>query len=99
MSHGAGGPPLDPREERFRPLVSFLRAGIALVATLGVLALLVGGELGEDLAAALVVLLVVLPLVRVTWFVARWYRRGDLRFALVGVIVLLVPVAALLLSR
>jgi len=91
--------PPDPREERYRPLVRLLMAGIIGVGLLGVVALLLGEDRGEGVAVVMVVLLVGLPLVRVAWFVGRWLRRGDTRYAMVGVAVLCVPLVGYLLSR
>ncbi|MCP4436214.1 MAG: hypothetical protein GY812_12075 [Actinomycetia bacterium] len=91
--------PPDPREERYRPLVRLLMAGIIGVGLLGVVALLLGEDRGEGVAVVMVVLLVGLPLVRVAWFVGRWFRRGDTRYAMVGVAVLCVPLVGYLLSR
>jgi len=91
--------PPDPREERYRPLVQLLMAGIIGVGLLGVVALLLGEDRGEGVAVVMVVLLVGLPLVRVAWFVGRWLRRGDTRYAMVGVVVLCVPLVGYLLSR
>ena len=92
-------PPVDPREERYRPLVHLLLGGVVAVAALGVIALLLGEDGGEGFAVAMVVLLVGLPLLRVAWFVGRWFRRGDPRYAMVGVVVLCVPLVGFLLSR
>lgn len=91
--------PPDPREERFRPLSELLAAAVTLVALLGVMALLLGGGAARGARVGMLVLLVGTPLARVLWLVVRWFRRGDTRFALVGVLVLVVPLAGFLLAR
>jgi hypothetical protein len=53
---------------------------------------------GEPLGAAMVVFLAAIPLLRVAWLVGRWFRRGDPRFALLGLLVISVPVIGLLLA-
>ena len=57
------------------------------------------GAVADGAAAVMLVLLVATPLVRVGWLVQRWFRRGDVRFAMVGVLVLLIPLAGFLLTR
>lgn len=86
----------DPKAARFEPLTRALRAAVLLALVLS-LATLVAPSAGDVTGAALVALLVAAPLLRVGWFVQRWYRRGDPRFALVGTAVLsVVAIGALI---
>ena len=98
-STGQQGPPPDPREERFRPMGEFLTAEVVAVLVLCLAALLGGERLGGAGAAGMLALLVAIPLVRVAWLVVRWFRRGDRRFAFVGVFVLCVAATGWILSR
>jgi predicted PurR-regulated permease PerM len=75
---------------RFSRLSIWLRRAVLLVALLAALTLLLPVAAAEKLGAVLVCLLIALPLARVLWFVQRWVRRRDLRFAAVGAGVLLV---------
>lgn len=95
----ASGPPPDPREERYRPMGDFLAAEIVSVLLLCALALVLPGDYGAAAATGVLILLMAIPLVRVVWLVGRWFRRGDVRFALVGCAVLLAPLLGFLLSR
>ncbi|MFM7064993.1 MAG: hypothetical protein ACKO04_16135 [Actinomycetes bacterium] len=96
---GAGAPPPDPRSGRFDRLAQLLQAAVVLVAVAAALGDLLPGP-GAKLAGwVLLATLVAVPVLRVLWFVARWYRRGDPRFALVGTGVLLVMAAGVVLSR
>ncbi len=96
---GSPGRPPDPREERFRPMGEFLTAELLAVVVLCVVALVAPGEVAGSAAAGLLALLVAIPLVRVAWLVVRWFRRGDPRFAAVGLFVLGVAALGWLLSR
>jgi hypothetical protein len=93
------GPPPDPRAGRQRALVAMLRVSVALVAILAVGALLLPEEQARPVGTAMVVTLVAVPVVRVGWLVIRWLRRGDLRFALCGVGLLVLMAGALLVSH
>jgi len=93
------GRPHDPREERFRPMGEFLQAETVAVIVLALVALLAPGDLGGAAATGMIVLLIGIPVVRVLWLVGRWFRRGDTRFALVGVMVLVVLAGGFALSR
>ena len=82
---------------RFSRLSIWLRRAVLLVAVLAVLTLLLPVAAAEKLGAVLVCLLIALPLARVLWFVQRWVRRGDLRFAAIAAgVLLVVGVGALL---
>lgn len=91
--HDASGPsdgPVDPRVDRFRPLSNALGRALAAVGVLAVLAVLAPSPVGRWAGIALVATLVVVPMLRVVWLVVRWFRRGDHRYAWVGVGVLAV---------
>lgn len=92
------GAPLDPRLDRYRPLAAGLQRAVVLSAALAVLAVVLPDPVGAWCGWALVVVLVGAPLLRVLWFVRRWVQRGDPRFALVGVGVLLVVAAGAVLA-
>lgn len=82
---------------RFSRLSIWLRRAVLLVAVLAVLTLLLPVDAAEKLGVVLVCLLIALPLARVLWFVQRWVRRGDLRFAAIAAgVLLVVGVGALL---
>ena len=82
---------------RFSRLSIWLRRAVLLVAVLSVLTLLLPVAVAEKLGVVLVCLLIALPLARVLWFVQRWVRRGDLRFAAIAAgVLLVVGVGALL---
>jgi hypothetical protein len=90
-------PPPDPKAHRYDGLSHALVFSLLLAALLSIASLLLSGEASEALGAGLVAVLVATPLLRVLWFVQRWLRRGDVRFALVGVGVLgVVAIGALL---
>ena len=76
-----------------------MNLGIVAVALLAVVALAARGSTGESVGAAMVLLLAAIPLLRVAWLVGRWFRRGDPRFALLGMLVISVPVLGFLLAR
>lgn len=62
---------------------------VALAAfALAVAAAAVPGATGEALGAALVALLVAALLLRVAFFVGRWWQIGDRRYALVALLLL-----------
>lgn len=92
------GAPIDPRLDRYRPLTAGLQRALVGAALLAALAVVLPDPVGAWSGWALVALLVAAPLVRVAWFVRRWFQRGDPRFALVGLGVLLVVVAGVVLA-
>lgn len=83
-------PPTDPRADRFVRLSRALSIAVNVAAVLVLGALLLPERVGEVAGGALLVVLVATPLLRVGWFVQRWFRRGDPKFALVGAAVLVV---------
>jgi membrane protein YdbS with pleckstrin-like domain len=85
-----GGPPFDPRLDRYRPLTRGLNASLVLCVALAAAAVVLPAPAGRWSGIAAVAVLIVVPLLRVVWLVQRWLRRGDRRFALVGTGVLLV---------
>ena len=81
--------PPNPRADRQRWLTVYLRiASILVLAAAGVGAL-VPGDIGERAAIGMVGLLVAVPLGRALWLAVRWWHRGDRRFALLAVTLLL----------
>lgn len=76
--------PVDPRFDRFRPLSDALGWALVVVGVLAVAAVLLPSPAGGWAGAALVATLVAVPMARVVWLVARWFRRGDRRYAWVG---------------
>jgi type VI protein secretion system component VasK len=95
---GESQQPFDPRLDRYRPLTWALQRALVLCAVLAVLAVVVPAPAGGWFGIGVVVLLVGVPLARVVWFVQRWFRRGDVRYALVGCGVLVVIAVGLLLA-
>lgn len=95
---GPHGPPPDWRADRQARLVRALRAAVALLVVACVVALLLPGRAGQVAADAVAVVLVAVPLGRVAWLVARWIRRGDLRFAAVGTGLLVLAAAGAVLA-
>lgn len=83
---------------RYDALSWYLRGALVLVAVLAVGAVVLPSTAAVWCGRAVVVLLVAVPLLRVLWFVVRWLRRGDLRFALVGIGVLVVVAVGAVLS-
>lgn len=82
--------PPDPRRDRFVPLsVAMLRL-LVLIALGAAAALLAPGPWGTAAGWSMVGVLIAAPLLRVLWLVHRWVRRGDPRYAAVGVGVLAV---------
>ena len=75
---------------RFSRLSIWLRRAVLLVAVLAAITLLLPVAAAEKLGTVLLCLLIALPLARVLWFVQRWVRRGDLRFAAIAAGVLVV---------
>lgn len=92
------GEVVDPRFERFRPLSRALGWALAAVAVLAVAAVLLPSPADGWAGVAMIATLVAVPLARVAWLVARWSRRGDRRYAAVGVGVCVVIAVGALLS-
>jgi hypothetical protein len=91
--------PPDPRLGRQRALAIYLRVALALAMVLGVAAVVLPDEWGEEVAGvAMVVVLIAAPIGRVVWLLVRWLRRGDRRFALAAIALLAVMGVALALA-
>jgi Na+/proline symporter len=97
MTDDASGP-IDPRLDRYRPVTRALRWAVVVVAVFSAGAVLSPDPVGEWFGVALVTVLIGAPLVRVLWFVVRWFRRGDPRYAAVGIGVLMVIAIGTLLA-
>jgi hypothetical protein len=81
---------VDPRPGRYERLGQLLRYLLFLAGGLALATVVLPPRAGRWTGTAMVVVLVGVPLWRVAWFVARWVRRGDLRYAAVGAGVLVV---------
>lgn len=90
--------PLDPRLDRYRPLTRALRVALVACGVLAAAAVVLPAPVGTWAGVAAVALLVGTPVARVIWFVQRWFRRGDVRYALVGCGVLAVIAAGVVLA-
>lgn len=82
-----------PRDERNEHFARVLRVPFLAVALSAALAAVVPGGAGRAAAWVTVGLLVTTPVLRVGWLGVRWWRRGDLRFAGLAGVLLLVVVA------
>lgn len=92
-------PPADPKASRYTALSKALRVAVWVAVALSLGGVVLPSSVGASLAAALVALLIAVPLARVVWLVQRWFRRGDLRFGLVGLgVLVIVAVGALIAS-
>lgn len=98
-SEMSAGPPPDPRAGRFDHLVRALQMAMVVVAAAAALGDLLHGPAGRAAEWVLLGVLVCVPVLRVLWFVVRWFRRGDPKFAVVGIGVLVVMAAGALLAR
>lgn len=85
--------PPDPRQGRFDPLSSWLTAAVWAASVLALLTVIVPGRYTAIPGTALMAVVIATPLLRTGWFAVRWARRGDRRFALVAVGVLVVVAA------
>ena len=84
-------PPLvDPRPGRYERLGQLLGYLLYVAAGLALATVVLPPRFGRWTGTAMVAVLIGVPLWRVAWFVARWVRRGDRRYALVGAGVLVV---------
>lgn len=94
-----GTPPPDPRAGRFDQVVRGLQVAVLVVALAALLGDVLHGSAGQAAGWVLLATLVTAPVVRVLWFVVRWFRRGDPKYAFVGIGVLVVMLAGVVLSR
>ena len=90
--------PFDPRLERFAPLTRSLRGLLVACAALALAALVLPDPVSRWAGLAMFAVLVGAPVARVLWLVQRWFRRGDVRFASVGLGVLAVIASGVLLA-
>lgn len=90
--------PIDPRLDRYRPLTTALQRVLVACVVLSVAAAISPDPYGRWFGVGVVALLVAAPPARVLWLVARWFRRGDRRYALVGCGVLGVIAAGVALA-
>lgn len=74
-------------------LVRGLQLAVIAAAVLAAVGLALPGQAGIDVAIAAAAVVVGAPLVRVVWLVVAWARSGDIRFVLIGVVLLLVITA------
>ncbi|MHB1137466.1 MAG: hypothetical protein ACYC2O_00830 [Microthrixaceae bacterium] len=98
VSAGGDPQPFDPRPGRYRRLSELMRSSLVVAGLLAVVTVLVPASVGRWTGGVLVVVLVGAPLFRIVWFVVRWLRRGDLRYAAVGAGVLAVVTIGALLA-
>jgi hypothetical protein len=85
--------PFDPRAGRFRSLSRGMNVAMVTAAMAAVIGVVAPDPLGFAAGVTMVAVLVAAPLVRVGWFVLRWFRRGDPRFAVVGLGVIVISAA------
>lgn len=93
-----GGSPHDPRQDRFEPLSSWLRAAMWIVALLAIATVAVPDRYTSIPGVALVGVVVAAPLLRTAWFALRWGRRRDRRFSAVACGVLVVVATGVLVA-
>lgn len=91
--------PPDPKATRFDRLSAALSVAVTLAVVLVLGALTLPDSAADVMGGALVAVVIATPLLRVAWFVQRWFRRGDPRFALVALGVLVVVATGTLLAR
>ncbi len=80
----------DLAREPMDHLVAALWWVVVIAAALAGLGLAVPGRVGLDVATAAVVVVVASPLLRVLWLIVAWWRAGDRRFVVVGLVLLAV---------
>ena len=83
----------DPFANRQVRLVRALQVATVVAAILSAV-----GLFAEPAAVAAVAVLIAAPMLRVTWLAQRWRRRGDPRFALTAVGLLLLVGSAPVLA-
>lgn len=91
----SGPPGLGARLRRQQVLGRVLLVLVCVVGVLAVAALVTSGSTSDTLATVTVGALIAAPVIRVAWLAVRWFRLGDIRFAMVSVgLLLVVGVAA-----
>jgi hypothetical protein len=88
------GPARDPRDTRQQSLVVFLQVALGLVAISSLAAVLLPGRLGRQVGVATVAILIVTPVVRVSWLAVRWFLKRDLRYAFAAALLVSIVVGA-----
>jgi hypothetical protein len=91
--------PPDPRIARQHAMATYLRVGLMVSFLLGLGALVAPVGIRHDLGAAMVVVLVLVPIGRVAWLMVRWLRRGDRRFATAAAVLLLVMAGGVVVAH
>jgi hypothetical protein len=78
-----------PHQERDdRRLSGALRTATVVCLVLAALGAVLPGTWGRTVAGIAVTAVVAVPLLRVVWLVARWWREGDRRFVAAGCVLL-----------
>jgi hypothetical protein len=96
MTAPDGPRPDHHRVGRQARLLVFLRAATVAAVVLSVVTVLVPEAVGRAAGAAVVTILVAVPLLRVAWLAQRWARKGDWLFTTVACVLLgIVAMAAL----
>lgn len=93
------GPGEDPKAGRFDPIARGFRVMLVVVGVAALASVATSGTTSDVLAGAAIAGMLVAPLARVLWLAQRWLRRGDIRYGLVAVSVLLIVGAGGLLAR
>jgi hypothetical protein len=91
--------PPDPRLARQRAMATYLQVALAVTFTLGVATLLAPMDVQRGIGIAMVVVLIATPLVRLSWLLVRWLRRGDRRFAAAAFLLLVVMAVGMVVGR
>ncbi len=74
-----------------------LRTATWLIFALSLVASMLGGDAGQALTRVAVGVTIATPLLRLSWLLWRWWQERDLRFVMLGALVLLtVAVGAIL---
>jgi hypothetical protein len=91
--------PDDPRLGRQRAIATYLRVALFAVLVIACAVVVAPDSWEIDLGRVMVAVLIVAPIGRILWLLARWTRRGDRRYALAAVALLAVMGTALVLGR
>lgn len=83
-SHATAWHPVGMGKRLVRPL-RWATAGAFALAVAGAV---LPGAVGDAAAGAMIGLLMAVPLLRLAFFVARWWQIGDRRFAVVALLLL-----------
>ena len=80
---------VDPTQAGAEERVGLVISGTLIVAAvLALVGVLVPGGWGTGLAAAAIVIVTAIPIVRVGWLVKRWAGQRDMKFAWAAVVLL-----------